>query len=185
MSRKYRFHNPTAAYFISFATVEWVDLFTREEYFKVLTDCVRFCRKNNGMELFAYCFMPNHFHMLFRSKNDDPSGLIREFKGYTSKQLIKLIKENPNDERRDQLLEIFARAAAKRSSVKHYQVWQHNNQPIEVYSTKFIKQKVNYIHMNPLDAGLVRSAWDWKYNSIRNYTGDESVLEIDLMDSIE
>ncbi len=49
MSRKYKFHNPSAAYFVSFATVYWIDVFTRETYFKVLADSVSYCRKNKGM----------------------------------------------------------------------------------------------------------------------------------------
>ncbi|MBK7129131.1 MAG: transposase [Crocinitomicaceae bacterium] len=64
MSTKYRFHKPEAAYFISFATVNWVDIFTREIYFEILIDSIKYCRKNKGLELFCYCIMPNHVHMI-------------------------------------------------------------------------------------------------------------------------
>jgi len=53
MSRKYKFHNPTAAYFVSFATVYWIDVFTRQEYFNILVESIDYCRKEKGMELFA------------------------------------------------------------------------------------------------------------------------------------
>ena len=185
MSRKYKFHKPDAAYFISFATVEWVDLFTREIYFGILADSIQYCRKNKGLELFAYCFMPNHVHMLFRSTLGNPSGLIRDIKSYTSKQLINAIKENPRESRKEYLLAMFKKAAIEKSNGKDYQLWRHDNQPIEVFSSRFIKQKVNYIHMNPVNEGLVTCAVYWKYSSARNYAGDQTVLEIDLMDSIE
>jgi len=91
MSTKYRCHKPEAAYFISFATVNWVDVFTREIYFQILIESIKYCRENKGMELFTYCIMPNHVHMIFRSLNDDSSGLIRGFKGYISRKIIATI----------------------------------------------------------------------------------------------
>jgi len=80
MSRKYKFQNESGIYFISFATVYWIDVFIRQEYFAVLEDSIDYCRKEKGMEVFAYCFMPSHLHLIFRSTNDDPSGLLRDFK---------------------------------------------------------------------------------------------------------
>jgi putative transposase len=55
--------------------------------------------------------------------------------------------------------------------------------PIELYSNKVIKQKFDYIHNNPVEAGLVFNAVDWRYSSARNYFGDNSVVEIDRMGS--
>ncbi len=77
MSSNYKFHNKQGAYFISFATVYWLAIFTRQIYFNILEDSIQFCRKEKGMEVFAYCFMPNHVHLLFRSSNENPSRLIR------------------------------------------------------------------------------------------------------------
>ena len=71
MSRKYRFHNKQGAYFISFATVYWLDVFTRQEYFNVLEESISYCRAEKGMEVYAYCFMPSHVHLIFRSSIDD------------------------------------------------------------------------------------------------------------------
>ena len=84
MSRNYKFHNKAGLYFVSFATVNWIDVFTRQVYFDVLADSISYCRAEKGMELYAYCFMPNHVHMVFRSANDDPSGLLRDFKRHTA-----------------------------------------------------------------------------------------------------
>jgi REP element-mobilizing transposase RayT len=181
MSRKYKFRNPEGAYFISFATVNWVDVFTRELYFNILADSITYCRKHKGMELYAYVFMTNHVHLLFRSIDNDPSGLIRDLKGFTSRKLLQVIKENPKESRKDNLLKLFGDAGAKNSNLTNYQLWQQNNQPIEVYSTWVLEQKVNYIHNNPVKAGFVTNPADWKYSSARNYDGDQSVLEIDLL----
>lgn len=179
MSRKHKFHNQEAAHFISFATVYWIDVFTRQIYFNVLEQSINYCRAEKGMEVFAYCFMPSHVHLVFRSAVGDPSGLIRDFKGYTSRKLIRTIAENPQESRKEWLLEMFERAGKKKSNVKQHQFWQQHNKSIELWSDKVIQQKIDYIHNNPVEAGFVTDTVDWKYSSARNYAEDETVLKID------
>ena len=180
MSRKYKFHNKLAAYFISFATVYWLDVFTRQVYFNVLEESIAYCRKEKGMEVFAYCFMPSHVHLIFRSSSEDPSGLIRDFKGYTARKLIKTIEENPQESRKEWLLWMMERAGKKKSNVKQHQLWQQHNKPIELWSDKVIQQKIDYIHSNPVESGFVTDPVDWKYSSARNYQEDQTILEIDI-----
>ncbi|MGO1585563.1 REP-associated tyrosine transposase [Mesonia sp.] len=181
MSRKYKFHNPNAAYFISFAVINWIDVFTREAYFNVITDSLDYCRKNKGMLLFAYCIMPSHIHLIFRDDNENPSGLLRDFKGFTSKKMIESIIAHPKESRREWMLSMFKRAGEKNSNIKNYQFWQQNNHPIELWSPHVIKQKVNYIHNNPVKAGLVTKPWEWKHSSARNYAALDAVIEIDAI----
>lgn len=181
MSRKYKFRNPEGAYFVSFATVNWINLFTHDVYLTILSDSITYCRKHKGMELYSYVFMPNHVHLLFRSVNNDPSGLLRDFKGFTSRKLIQAIKDNPDESNKEYWLKQFEEAGLKKSNVKKYQLWQQDNQPIEVYSKRIVDQKVNYIHNNPVKKGLTNNPVDWKYSSARNYAGDQTILEIDLM----
>ncbi len=180
MSRKYKFHNKQGAYFISFATVYWLDVFTRQIYFNVLEESINYCRAEKGMEVFAYCFMPNHVHLIFRSKNEDPSGLIRDFKGFTARKLIKAIEANSQESRKIWLLWMMERVGKKKSNVKRRQFWQQHNKPIELWSDKVIQQKINYIHNNPVVAGFVTNPIDWKYSSARNYQDDQTILEIDI-----
>jgi REP element-mobilizing transposase RayT len=179
MSRKYKFKNPSAAYFISFATVYWIDVFTRQRYFSILEESIAHCRANKGMEVFAYCFMPSHVHLIFRSHNEDPSGLLRDFKGFTSRKIIKEIEGNAQESRRDWLLWMFEKAGKTNSNVKNRQFWQQHNKPIELWSGKVIKQKIDYIHNNPVVAGFVTDPVDWKYSSAGNYADDETVMKID------
>ena len=180
MSRKYKFHNESGAYFISFATVYWLDVFTRQIYFNVLEESIDYCRAEKGMEIFTYCFMPSHVHLIFRSGNEDPSGLIRDFKGFTAKKLIKTIEENPQESRKEWLLWMMERAGKKKSNVKQRQFWQQHNKPIELWSEKVIQQKIDYILNNPVESGFVTDPIDWKYSSARNYQEDQTVLEIDI-----
>ncbi|MFD0798047.1 transposase [Maribacter chungangensis] len=179
MSRNYKFHNRDGAYFVSFATVYWIDVFTRQDYYMVLAESLDHCRKEKGMEVYAYCFMPSHVHFIFRSVNEDPSGVLRDFKKHTSKQLLKTIEENPQESRKEWLLWMFERAGKKKGNVSKYQFWQHHNKPIELWNTTVIKQKLEYIHNNPVQAGFVTEPTEWKYSSARNYADDHTVLKID------
>ena len=181
MSRKYKFGESTGAYFISFATVYWIDIFTRDLYFSVIAASLDYCRKNKGMEIYGYCIMPSHVHLIFRSATADPSGLIRDLKGFTSRKMLKTIEENTQESRREWLLWMFEKAGKKNSNVKNQQFWQQNNKPIELWSLKVFEQKLNYIHNNPVISGFVTNAMDWKYSGTRNYgNSDNTILEIDI-----
>ncbi|MBB6610622.1 transposase [Pontibacter sp. Tf4] len=180
MSRKYKFHNKGGLYFVSFAVVYWIDVFTREEYFAVLTDSLDYCRKNKGMEIYAWCIMPSHVHLIFRAKDNNPSVLLKELKTYTSKQLQKAIVEHNQESRKEWMLWLMERAGLKTSNVKHRQFWQQHNKPIELWSAAVIDQKIDYIHNNPVEAGFVSEPEHWKYSSAIDFSGSKGVLEIDI-----
>ncbi len=102
-----------------------------------------------------------------------------DFKGFTSKRMIASIMEHPQESRREWMLWMFKRAGEKNSNVKEYQFWQQNNKPIELWSTPVIKEKFDYIHNNPVEAGLVCEPWEWKHSSARNYAELDAVIPID------
>ncbi len=179
MSRNYKFNNPSAAYFVSFATVYWIEVFTRQLYLGILKDSIMYCRLHKKMKVYAYCFMPNHVHLVFSSENEDPSGIIRDFKKFTAKKVIKAIENNPRESRKQWMLNMFEKAANYKTNVEKRQFWQHHNHPIELWSRAVMKQKINYIHNNPVVAGFVTNPIDWKYSSARNFQDDHSILPID------
>ena len=181
MSRKYKFHNPSVLYFATFATVNWIDVFTREIYLRVLADSVGFCREYKGMELFVYCFMPSHVHFIFRDANENPSALLRDFKKHTAKKVLEAIENNPQESRKEWLFWMFEREGKKKANISRYQFWQHNNKPIELWSPAVIKQKIDYIHNNPVEAGFVTEPIQWKYSSARNIAEEDPAFEIDEM----
>ncbi len=156
MSRNYKFHNPEGVYFVSFAVVEWLAVFTRNEYKDIFLDSLRYSQQNKGMEIFAWCIMTNHVHLIFRSSNDiKPETLLGDIKRFTSQKIVSEIMLSPKESRKEWLIEQFTIAAKKSGNVKHHQFWRHDNKPIELWSNKVISEKVRYIHNNPVDEGLV------------------------------
>ena len=172
MSRSYKFNNPEAAYFVSFAIVEWIDVFTWNEYKDILLDSLSFSQKNKGMEIFAWCIMTNHIHLVFRSVGEHkPENLLGDFKRFTSRKIMQAIIDNPRESRKEWLLEQFKKAAESTTNVNNYQLWRHDNKPIELWSNNVITEKINYIHNNPVEEGLVFRAEDYVYSSARDYSG--------------
>jgi REP element-mobilizing transposase RayT len=179
MSRNYKFYNPDGVYFVSFAVVDWIDVFIRNEYKNIILESLRFCQKKKGMEIFAWCIMTSHVHLVFRSAKDDvkPELLLGDFKRFTSQQIVKAIIENPQESRKEWLLDKLKDAAQKSSNVKHYQLWQHSNKPIELWSNKVLDEKISYIHQNPVEEGLVFKAEDYMYSSAIDYAGERGLLD--------
>lgn len=84
--------------------------------------------------------------------------------------------ENPKESRKEWLLEQFKKAAEQSSNVNKYQFWRHDNKPIELWSNKVIAEKINYIHNNPVEEGLVYRPEDYVYSSARDYSGEKGLL---------
>lgn len=177
MSRNYKFHNSDGVYFVSFAVVEWLDIFTRKEYKNILIESLRYCQQKKGMEIFAWCIITNHVHLIFRSAVEQkPELLLGDFKRFTSKAIVEAIIDNQKASKQEFLLEQFLKAGSKSSNVKKYQFWKHDNKPIELWSNKVVDERINYIHNNPVEEGLVFRAEDYLYSSAVDYAGEKGLL---------
>ncbi len=179
--RGYQIRDQYAIHFITFAVVEWVDVFTRQEYAKIVIDSLRFCQKKKGLKVHAWCIMSNHLHLILSTDGRNKlSDVLRDFKKFTSAQIIKAIEANTRESRRNWMLWIFRSAGEKNLRNEHYQFWQQDNHPIECFSVDVLESRKQYIHENPLRAGLVRNEWDYMYSSaIDYYCNGQGLLKID------
>jgi REP element-mobilizing transposase RayT len=132
-----------------------------------------------GMIVFAWCIMPSHLHLMFKSTIQAPHDLLRDFKSFTSKGIVKKIQENPQESRKEWMLNSFKKAALNNSNNTLNQFWQQHNQPIEVWSNEVIDQKKNYIHQNPIEAGFVENDYEYLYSSARDYADIKGLVNIE------
>ena len=146
----YKIRNQAAIHFITFAVAEWVDVFTRKGYRDIVLESLKYCQSEKGLLLHCWCIMSNHLHLILSAKNHDLSDILRDFKKFTSKQIIEAIQSNDHESRKDWMLKIFREEGMKNSRNKNYQFWRQDNQPQELYSPAFIFQKINYTHNNPV-----------------------------------
>lgn len=100
---------------------------------------------------------------------------IRDFKRHTTKLIIEQIKNEP-ESRREWMLKQFEKAGSEAKKSKTYKFWQTSNHAIELITERFTWNKIDYIHNNPVEAGFVNNAEDWKYSSASNYRNQDSVL---------
>lgn len=177
MPTGYQISNQGAVYFLTIQVVFWIDLFTRQCYRDVIVESLRYCQKKKGLEIFAWVIMSNHIHMVVRSSIGDLSSTIRDFKKFTSKKIIESI-DYEAESRSAWVLRLFAHAAKRQNKRGQYQVWTHDNHAIELISNKFIDQKINYIHMNPVKAGIVSCPEQYIYSSALNYNDENGLLEV-------
>ena len=75
------------------------------------------------------------------------------------------------------LLDFFKKEAVKSSNVKQYQFWRHDNKPIELWSNKVIQQKIDYIHNNPVEEGLVYKPEEYVYSSAMDYAEEQGLIK--------
>jgi REP element-mobilizing transposase RayT len=166
-----------SSYYVTLTVVGWIDVFTRNNHKEALIDSLRYCIKNKGLNIYAYCLMSNHLHMVVNC--NEPFQLkdtIRDFKRHTVKTIISQIINEP-ESRREWMLKEFAEEGAKKDRNKTYKFWKSGNHAIELFSEKFVWQKINYIHNNPVKEKSVKNPQDWLYSSASNYWNGEGLLE--------
>jgi putative transposase len=181
MSTKYKTGDNEIAHFISFAVVNWIDALTRNEYKNIIVESLKYCMREKGMSLNAWIIMSNHVHLVMSAKKEFIiSHILRDMKKFTSKRITEAISNNPKESRREWMLWMFERAGKKISSNDKYQFWQHDNHPIELTTQLMLKQRLDYLHQNPVRAGIVYEPQEYIYSSAIDYfTTKRGFIEID------
>jgi len=177
----YFINDQNAVYFLTFTVVDWVDVFTRKEYKVVIADSLNYCIANKGLEVFAWCLMSNHLHLVCKAnENSRISDIIRDFKKYTAKSILEIIKTEP-ESRRDWMLYRFEFAGKFDNRISKYRFWQDTNHAIQLDSNKLIDQKINYTHENPVRAMIVGQQEDYLFSSARDYSGEKGLVNVQVV----
>ena len=182
MSTKYKATTTEDAYFITITVVGWIDVFTRLNQKNAIVEALHYCQINKGLEIYAYCMMHSHIHLLCKATDGFVlSDVMRDFKKHTSKKIVQLLTEEP-ESRREWMLDYFKKACKDLKRQQHYKVWQDGYHAEHIFSNKFIKQKIAYIHNNPVKDKTVTLPEDYYFSSARNYAGLENELDIIILD---
>ncbi|HAX47358.1 MAG TPA: transposase [Ignavibacteria bacterium] len=173
MRSTYKIHNPDGVFFITSTIVDWIQVFKSEKYYEILFESIRYSQLNKDLKLFAYVFLPDHFHLVVSGK--DLSNTFKSIKGFSAKEIIKEL----NRESSTNLLNRFRMLKMGYKTKSEFQVWQESFHPKELLTEEILQQKVDYIHMNPVRKGLVDKPEDWKYSSAGYYaTGVNGLLHL-------
>ncbi len=179
---RYKIVEQNEAHFVTFTVVDWVDIFTRRTYKEIIVNNLNYCIEHKGLDVLAWCLMSNHLHaILVARKGFELSGIIRDYKKHTSKSIVKSIQSEP-ESRRDWMLHRFEWAGKHDNRITEYKFWQESNHAIQLspHFPEVFKQKLNYIHENPVRSGIVDYAEDYLYSSARDYAGKKGLINIVL-----
>jgi REP element-mobilizing transposase RayT len=146
---------------LTLQVVGWVDVFTRKENKDVIIENLKYCQVKKGLVIYAYVIMTNHIHLIVRSENESLSDAIRDFKKYVSKKLKKQLLENYKESRKDWMKVVFEYHAKFNKRVGAFQLWTHDNHAILLDTKEKFESRENYIHLNPVRAGIVRNPEDY------------------------
>ena len=171
--------NENKIHFLTITIIEWIDIFTKPEYFKMIIDSLKYCRKNKGLLLYEFVIMTNHLHLIAKATEGYKlSQIISDFKKHTTREILKELEK---DNRR-YILNLIKNSFSKKKDYQN-QIWQRENYPELIFNEKFLNEKINYIYNNPVKKEFVIKQEDWKYSSARNrILNDDSIIELDSLD---
>ena len=162
-------------YIVTSSIVGWISIFNENCYSDILIEEIKYRRCKGQLKLYGYVIMPNHIHLIISSNKI--SNLMRNMKSYVARKIIDelILKKN------EDVLNQFKTLKKKSKVNSEYQIWQEGFHPKLIISEKELRQKLDYIHNNPVSKGLVDEPQQWKYSSYNNYFGGDVFMEIDLL----
>lgn len=119
--------------------------------------------------------------MICKAEKGLLSDIIRDLKKFTSREIISTIEDYP-ESRREWMLDLFRKACEHLKRDQQYKVWQTGYHAESLITAKFIKQKLHYIHDNPVKARIVENPEDYLFSSARNYAGLGGELDVMRLD---
>lgn len=177
---RYKIADKNALYFVTFTVVSWIDVFTRRTYKIEIVNSLNYCIQHKGLKVYVWCLMSNHIHLIVSATEGFRlSDIIRDFKKFTAKRILKMI-ETEAESRREWMLQQFKFAGSKLQRIKKYKFWKDDNHAIELTS-KMIEGRVEYVHQNPVKALIVDDAEEYVYSSARDYAGRKGLVQISFL----
>jgi putative transposase len=168
---RYRILDQTAPHFLTCTVVQWLPLFAQPANAQIVLDALGHLQREGRLTLHGYVILENHCHLLAAAPQLGKS--IASFKSFTARRIIDRLRE-----RRSPALDLLAWHKPRHKGDREHQVWQEGSHPELIQGEPMMRQKLDYIHNNPVARGYVDDPLHWRYSSARNYAGREGLLEV-------
>ncbi len=168
----YRILHADAPHFMTFTVLEWLPVFTRPDTVDIVLDAFLFRQRQHAFRLYAYVILENHLHCIAQSP--DLTRQVKHLKSYTARQLIDVLQAR----HATPLLSKLAYYKKAHKTDREYQFWQEGSHPQAIQNEAMLRQKMDYIHYNPVKRGYVDRPEHWRYSSARNYLGGEALIPV-------
>lgn len=151
--------------FITATCLEWKPLIQSDTHKEIVIDSLRYMTTKAWVRIMGFVLMNNHFHLIWQIVGDHRRmNVLRDFMKYTGQRILTSFKENEPS---------IAEGLRVNTSDRKYQIWERNSLGISLTKERFLVQKLNYIHNNPVKAGMCKYPEDYKYSSARFYSFNE------------
>ncbi len=170
---RYTITEPDKPHFLTCTVLEWLPVFTRQDTVQILLDSWMFQREHQGLKLYGYVVLENHIHFIAQAEQLDKC--LSQFKSYTARQIIDYLQANHAKRILDRLS--FAKKAHKKD--RQFQFWQEGSHAELILDDTMMREKLEYIHANPVKRGYVAKVEHWRYSSAVNYLGGDALIDID------
>ncbi len=168
---RYKIIHIDQPHFLTLSILHWIPVFTRPETVNHLLNSFTHLI-DRGLKLYAYVILENHLHLIAQSPQLNKD--MTNFKSYTARRIIDHLKH----EKVTTILDQLAFYKKPHKTDRSYQLWQEGMHPQLISSESMLKQKINYIHHNPVKRGYVDHAEHWRYSSARDYLGQAGLIDI-------
>lgn len=168
------FHDPTHLYFITASIIEWKHFFITPAYINIPLNSLAWMQQQKRILLFAFVIMPSHLHIIIKPENNSIGEIVQQFGSFTAHEILKKLR----DDNQKDLMDLFHQK--KRDDRHEHSIWQ-DIQAKNIYSMKFLQQKMDYIHQNPIakEWKLAKDRADYHYSSAGFYDyGRKPIIEI-------
>ncbi|MBG9374981.1 hypothetical protein I5907_01990 [Panacibacter sp. DH6] len=166
------------SYFFTITNCKWISLFEYTNFYSKIYDWFNFLAKR-GDRILGYCIMPNHLHGMVYLQKDSP--VINEVIGEAKMLMSYAIAARLKRLNATQVLAQLQNAVSeyeKKKGLKH-KVFEDSFDCKECFTYEFIQQKLQYMHYNPVKAGLVNIPELYEHSSAKFYiTGEQGIYPV-------
>ena len=157
---KFQISRDSQALYITIVTKDRLPIFQTDPIKTIACQALDEARNSGKFSIFAYVIMLDHMHLLTDCPNTSAE-VLRYVKGITGRRVIDYLKEKKYESS-------LAKLRHQEWKRRHdYSLWQQEKNVFSIFSEGVFMQKVNYIHLNPVRAGLVERAIDYRWSSAR------------------
>ena len=160
----YKSNEPNTIHYVTLVTYHRVPVFRSDEACKILVDVLAEVRRLYPYKLIGYVIMPDHAHAIVNNSSGTISDWLRRVRGNSAREILSWLRE---EQHQISLKKLQLSIQQKRHHT--HAVWQKDPSVIDLWSPRFIRQKLNYLHLNLVRAGLCEHPADWKWSSYRAY----------------
>ncbi len=175
---RYFIRDQNAPYFLTFTIVNWLYILESNTNKKIIVDSMNYCVKHKGLIIYSWVIMSNHIHVIWEAVEPNRiSDIIRDFKKFTSKAIVKNLLKSKVE--KDKLALYTFRDQARQLK----RIWYDSNHAIHLaeLDIKMKDQRLDYIHFNPVRAGIVEFPEEYQYSSARDYSGMKGLVDIEIL----